>query len=58
MSSFAYEIRTTVLGPVLTLGYDPVGRTLSAAYDAPDLGNISLRYDGQSGTVFAVFQPR
>ncbi len=55
MSSFAYEIRTTALGPRLKLGYDPVGRTLSAAYDAPNFGNISLRYDGLN--VFAVFQP-
>ena len=58
MSSLSYEIRTTVLGPVLTLGYDPVGRTLSAGYDAPNVGNISLRYDGLNSTVFAVFQSR
>ena len=58
MSSLAYEIRTTVFGPVLILGYDPVGRTLSAAYDAPNFGNISLRYDGLNSAFFAVFQPR
>jgi hypothetical protein len=57
LSSLSYDVRTTILGPVLTFGYDPMGQTLTGTYDIPNLGNIGIRYDQPHSIVYAVFEP-